>query len=116
MGVLLVTYTSIRQRSPSSIKPFSRRMKFAPGVAVNTAEGPQPEMEDGGELLMIIPVGRLSSSLKFVRSVLLGAKISILSLELSPTEMVEGVNDFIPATVVPLTLTVAVSESKFSTP
>ena len=85
-------------------------MKFAPVVWVNRAEVPQSEETTAGvELLIVTPVGRLSVIEKFVRSVSLGAVISILNLELPPAGIFEGENDFIPETSVPLTVTLALT-------
>jgi hypothetical protein len=46
----------------------------------------------------------------------LGAKISIRNLEFPPAVIVDGVNDFIPATSVPLTVTLALAARKLPTP
>lgn len=107
--VLLVTYTSILQRCPARTKPFVRETEVAPVGALNTrgGMGPQPVIAGGAELLTVIPAGRLSVTEKFVRLVSLGAKISILNLELLPAAIEEGENDFIPATSVPRTVTLA---------
>ena len=113
-SALLVTYTSILQRCPAGIKPFVRETEVAPVGPLNTSGGvgPQPVIVGGRELLTMTPAGRLSVTEKFVRLVSLGAKISILNLELPPTTMEDGENDFIPSTSVPLTVTVALTGDK----
>jgi hypothetical protein len=68
------------------------------------------------ELLTATPEGRLSVTEKFVRFVSLGAKISILNLELPPTAIDEGENDFIAASSVPLTITWAFAGRGLPTP
>lgn len=84
-------------------------MEVAPVGAVNISGGVGPQsVSDGGvELLTVTPAGKLSVIETFVRSVSLGAKISILSLELPPASMVEGENDLMPATSVLVTTTLA---------
>ena len=86
--------------------------------AVNTSGGvgPHPVTEGGVELLTVTPAGRLSLIEKFVRSVSLGAKMSILNLEFSPARIVEGENDLIPATSVPLTITFPVTGRRLPMP
>ena len=116
LGILLVTYTSILQRCPARIKPPVKEMDVAPVGAFNTAEAPQPVTAGGVELLTVTPAGRGSVTAKFVKFVLLGAMISILSLELPPTGMLEGVNVFTPVTSVPLTFTLAVAAVRRPTP
>ena len=71
---------------------------------------------NGVELLTVTPVGSGSVTEKFVRSVSLGAKMSILSLEFPPTGMLEGENDFIPETSAPLTATLAFAAVRLPTP
>ena len=95
-NILLVTYTSIRQRWLARISPFVKETVVAPLGASTKAAAPQPVMVGEVELLTVTPAGRLSVSEKLVRFVSLGAKISILNLELPPTSIVEGENDFIP--------------------
>ena len=69
-GVLLVTYTSKRQRTPAAIVAFAKVMVFAPVTAVIVAPGPQFEDANGLiELLIVTPGGRVSVTEKFVRSV-----------------------------------------------
>src|SRR5215207_4730808 len=116
--VVPVTYTSIRQRCPEATKPFVSEMDVAPVGAVNTMGGaaPHPVTAGGVELLTVTPVGRLSVIEKFVRSVSLGAKMSILNLEFSPARIVEGENDLIPATSVPLTITFAFTGRRLPMP
>jgi hypothetical protein len=77
-------------------------MTLVPGVAVNVA-APQPVNVGAGGLTMVRPAGSGSVTEKFVRSVLPGAKISILNLELPPEGIEGGVNVFDPVTSVPLT-------------
>lgn len=117
-NVVPVTYTSILQRCPARIKPPVREMEVAPVGAVNTSGGvgPQPVIAGGVELLTVTPAGKLSVIEKFVRLVLLGAKKSILNREFSPTEMLEGKNDFVPERSVPLTVTAAVAAVRLPTP
>lgn len=109
LGVLLVTYTSIRQRKPAGIKPPVSEMEVAPVTAVNTADAPQPVAVAGVELLIVKPAGKGSVTEKFVKSVSVGAKISILNLEFSPAAIVEGVNVLIPVTSGPPTVTVTLA-------
>jgi hypothetical protein len=117
-SVLPITYTSILQRCPARIKPFVRETEVAPVGALNTSGGvgPQPVTAGGVELLTATPEGKLSVTEKFVRFVSLGAKISILNRELSPAAMEEGENDFIPASSVPLTITLAFAGRTLPTP
>ena len=93
-------------------------MEVAPVGAVNTSGGvgPQPVIAGGVELLTVTPAGRLSVTAKFVRFVLLGAKKSILNREFPPAGILEGENDFIPDTSVPLTVTPAVAAVRLPTP
>ena len=84
--------------------------------ASSTAAAPQPVIAGGVELLTVTSVGRLSVTEKFVRLVSLGAKISILNLELLPAAIEEGENDFIPATSVPRTITLAFAGRRLPTP
>jgi hypothetical protein len=114
--VLLVTYTSILQRWLARISPFVKETVVAPLGASSTAAAPQPVTVGEVELLTVTPAGRLSVSEKFVRFVSLGAKISILNRELPAMKMEEGENDFIPATSVPLTITLAFAGRKLPTP
>jgi hypothetical protein len=116
--VVLVTYTSIRQRCPARIKPPVKEMEVAPVGAVNTkgGVGPQPVSAGGAELLIVIPAGKLSVIEAFVRLVSLGAKISTLSLEFPPASIVEGEKDLIPATSVLVTTTLAFTARKLPTP
>jgi hypothetical protein len=116
VGVLLVTYTSIRQRCPARIVPPVKEMEVAPVPALREAAGPQPVTAAGVELLTLTPVGKGSVTEKFVRSVSLGAMISIRSLELPPTGMEDGEKDFTPVTSVPLTVTFAVAAVRLPTP
>jgi len=67
------------------------------------------------ELLTVTPAGSLSVTEKFVRFVSLGAKLSILNRELPPTTMEEGENDFIPVSLVPLTITLAFAGRRLPT-
>ncbi len=67
-------------------------------------------------MLTVTPAGKLSVTEKLVRFVSLGAKISIRSLELPPAGMVEGENDFIPDTSVPLIVTLALAGGRFPIP
>lgn len=92
--------------------------EVAPVGAVNTngGVGPQPVIAGGVELLIMTPAGRLSVTEKFVKSVSLGAKISILNRELPPVEIVEGENDFIPVTSVLVTVTLAFTRRRFPMP
>ena len=92
--------------------------EVAPVGAVNTSGGvaPQPVIAGGVELLIVTPAGRLSVIEKLVRFVSLGAKRSILNRELPPNAIEEGENDFIPATSVPLTVTLAFAGRKLPTP
>ena len=85
---------------------------------MNTSGGvaPQPVVAGGVELLTETPVGRLSVIEKFVRFVSLGAKMSILNLELPPAGMEEGENDLIADTFVPMTVTLEFAASKLPTP
>ena len=85
-------------------------MKTSGGV------GPQPVIAGGVELLIVIPTGKLSLTAKFVRSVSLGAKISILNRALPPMTILEGENDFIPVTSVLVTVTVAFAGRRLPTP
>ena len=102
-GVLLVTYTSIRQTTPAAIVAFVKVIVFAPVTAVRVANGPQLVDMDGlVELLIVTPGGRLSVTEKFVRSVSWGARIFRRKRELSPALIVLGVKDLfadIPAPV-----------------
>ena len=116
LGILLVTYTSIRQRCPARIKPPVREMEVAPVGAFNVAAAPQPVTAGGVELLTVMPAGRGSVTEKFVRFVLLGAKMSILNLALPPTGILLGENDFTPVTSVPLTVTFALAAVRLPTP
>ncbi len=93
-----------------------REMEVAPVGALNTSGGVAPQPVGGVELLTVTPAGRLSVSEKFVRLVSLGAKMSILNLELLPAAMVEGENDLTPVTSVPLILTLALAGSRFPIP
>lgn len=115
-SVLLVTYTSILQRWPARISPFVKETVVAPLGALSTAAAPQPVIVGAVELLTVTPAGRLSVTEKFVRFVSLGAKISILNLELLPAAIEEGENDFIPASSVPLTITLAFAGRRLPTP
>ncbi len=114
----LVTLISIRQRCPIRIKPLEMEIEVAPVDAFNTSGGvePQPEMAGAVELLTVTPAGRSSVNPKFVRFVSPGAKISIRSRALSPAEIVEGENDLIAVTSVPLTLILVVAEDKLPIP
>ena len=87
-------------------------------AAFSTSGGvaPQPVIVGGVELLTVTPEGRLSVIEKFVRFVSLGATISIRSLELPPTGIVEGENDFLTDTSVPLTVTLALAGDKLPIP
>lgn len=86
--------------------------------AVKTSGGvaPQPVIAGGVELLAVTPTGRLSVTEKFVRSVSLGAKMSILNLELPPATMEAGENDFAANTSMPLIVTLAFAGSRLPTP
>jgi len=86
--------------------------------AVNTSGGvePQPLIAGAVELLTVTPTGRLSVSVKFVRSVSPGAKTSIRNLELPPTGIEAGENDFMPVTSTPATVTTEVAGRKLVTP
>lgn len=108
----------MRQRCPARIKPPVREIEVAPVGAVKASGGvgPQPVIAGGVELLTVTPAGRLSVTEKLVRSVSLGAKKSILNLELPPAGMVEGLNVFIPESSVPVILTVAVADVRLPTP
>lgn len=114
--VLPVTKTSILQRWPARIKPPVREIEVAPVGAFSAAAAPQPLTAGGVELLTVTPAGRLSVTEKFVRFVSLGAKISILNRELPPAGIVEGENDFVPATSVPVIVTLALAGSRFPIP
>ena len=70
----------------------------------------------GVELLMVTPTGRLSVMETLVRSVSEGAVNSILSLELPPTEIVEGENDFVPEKLVPATSKLSLAGCKLLPP
>ena len=89
-------------------------MVFVPVIAVNTSGGvaPQPDVVGGVELLIVTPAGRLSVIEKFVRFVSLGAKMSILNLELPPAGMEEDENDFVADTSVPMTVTLEFAASR----
>jgi hypothetical protein len=67
-------------------------------------------------LLTTTPAGRGSVKAKFVKSVSLGAKMSILRREFPPTGMVEGENDFTPVTSVLATVTFELAAVEFPTP
>src|SRR5215208_2461131 len=114
--MLLVTYTSIRQRCPARISPPVREMEVAPVGAVNIAAAPQPVTAGGVELLTVMPAGRGSVTEKFVRFIPLGAKMSILNLALPPTGILVGENVFTPVTSVPLTVTFALAVVRLPTP
>lgn len=116
--VLLVTNTSILHRCPARIKPLVSEIVVAPGVGLKTSGGvaPQPVAEGAVELLTVIPAGKLSVIETLVRFVSLGAKISILNLELPPAAIVEGENDFTPLTSVPLIVTLAFAGVRLPTP
>ena len=119
VGVLLVTYTSMRQRVPMAMVPPVREIVVPFVGAFNTGGGvvPQPETAGAVELLMITPAGRGSVTEKFVRVVSPGAKISILNRELLPAVIVAGVNDFMPVTSVPLiTFTMEVAAVRLPIP
>ena len=75
-----------------------REMEVAPVTAVNTAPAPQPLVDAGVELLIVILGGRLSTIEKFVRALSPGAKMSTRSRVLPPGLIVVGENDFIPVT------------------
>jgi hypothetical protein len=117
-SMLPVTYTSILQRCPARIRPLVREMEVAPVGAVKAigGVGPQPVSDGGVELLTVTPAGKLSVTAKFVRSVSLGAKISILNLALPPASIVEGENDLMPATSVLVTTTLAFPGRRLPTP
>jgi hypothetical protein len=69
-GVLLVTYTSMRQTTPATMVALAKVMVFAPVTAVRVAAGPQFGDTNGlVELLIVTPGGRVSVTEKFVRSV-----------------------------------------------
>lgn len=80
------------------------------------AEAPQPVTAGGVELLTMTPEGRGSVTEKFVKSVLPGAKISILKREFPPTGILEGENDLMPETSVLATVTFAVAADKLPIP
>lgn len=116
--VLLVTYTSIRQRCPANISPLVSETDVAPVGAVKTRGGavPQPVVVGAVELLTITPAGRLSLIEKLDRFVSLGAVISILNLALPPIGMDEGENDLVATTSEPLTVTLALAASRLPIP
>lgn len=93
-------------------------MDVAPVGAVRTigGVGPHPVAVGGVELLTDKPAGRLSLMEKSVRSVSLGAVMSILKRELPPAWIVDGENDLIAATSVPVITTVAVPGRRFPIP
>jgi hypothetical protein len=93
-------------------------MELAPVGAVNTSGGvdPQPVSDGGVELLTVTPAGRLSVIEKLVRFVSLGAKMSILNLELPPASIVDGEKDLMPDMSVLVTTTFAFAERRFPTP
>lgn len=98
--------------------PFVKEIEVPPVEAVNTSGGvaPQPEVVGSVELLIVTPAGRLSVTEKLVRSVSPGAVISILNLELPPSAIVEGENDFTANMSLPLIVALAVAERRFPTP
>ena len=102
-GVLLVTYTSIRQTTPAAIVAFSKVIVCSPVLVVRVADEPQfVDMDGLVELLIVTPGGRVSETEKFVRSVSWGARILRRKRELPPTSIVLGVKDLfadIPAPV-----------------
>ena len=67
-------------------------------------------------MLTVTPAGKLSVIAKFVRSVTLGAKKSILNRALSPITILEGENDLIPVMSVLVTVTVTVAGRRLPTP
>jgi len=85
-------------------------------VAVNVAEVPQFVNGAAVEFVMVTPGGSSSLTLRFVRSVSLGAVIMILNLESVPAEMEDGENAFVPARLVPLIFTLAVAADRGPTP
>ena len=91
-------------------------MEVAPVGALSTAAAPQPVTAAGVELLTVTPLGSGSVTEKFVKSVSLGAKMSILNLEFPPTGMLDGLNVFTPETSVPLTVTLAFAAVRLPTP
>jgi len=85
-------------------------------VSTSGGVAPQPLVAGAVELLTVKPVGRLSVTEKLVRFVSPGANISILSLELLPSAILEGENDFIPVTSAPAIVTLAVAGRTLVTP
>ena len=82
--------------------PFVKVMLVAPVVAVNTAEGPQfAETVAGAELLMVTPVGRLSTSEKFVSVWSGGAVMVMVRRVFCPCSMIGGLKLFAAPTPVP---------------
>jgi len=98
--------------------PPVNEMEVAPVGAVNTngGVGPQSVIAGGVELLTVTPAGRLSLIETFVRFVSVGAKMSILNLEVPPASIVEGENDLMPAISVLVTTTFAFAGRRLPTP
>lgn len=110
--VLLVTQTSILQSSPALMVPPVQETVVPPVGALRVPPMQLAFLVAGVEtpaaftLLIVTPAGRSSVIEKFVRFVSLGAKRSILNLELLPAWIVEEENDLVPTISVPVILTV----------
>src|SRR5215213_1449236 len=98
--------------------PPVNEMEVAPVGAVNTngGVGPQLVIAGGVELLTVTPEGKLSLIETFVRFVSVGAKMSILNLEVPPASIVVGENDLMPAISVLVTTTFAFAGRRLPTP
>lgn len=92
-GVLLVTYTSMRQVVAARIVPLDKATVFSPVTAVITAEAPQLFCVAGEELLIVTSAGRSSTIEKLVKSVSAGAVMLMRKREFSPGRIVAGEND-----------------------
>lgn len=116
LGIVLVTVTSILQSCPELIVPPVQEMVVPPAGALSVPPIQFALLVAFVGLLMITPAGRGSMTEKFVRFVSFGAVRSILNLELPPTGILVGKNDLIPATSVPLTVTLALTGERRPTP
>ena len=115
LGIVLVTQTSIVHCWLALIVPPVQVMVFVPVIAVSVPPIQAAFFVAGVgrpavfTLLIVTPVGSGSVIEKFVRLVSLGARTVIRNLELPPTGMLEGENDFVPITSVLTTVKLALT-------